>query len=248
MKLAAQSTPVADPCSPRPRAISTPSIRSDSLIFLARTHAGQRQISPPLASKSCTRPAMGSYPSATRPSRAPLQHNSPASEETNTAVSAVFEACSCCPSPTCRGKSARSTGRTATARTSIELSPTLAVAHCALGDSLANGGRYEESIACFERSIALSPSDPQLWAFYTYSALTTLFMGNYDRALRWLDQARSNPNHQYWIHGPPRRRPRPPRSPRRGQRPGRAPAPRGARLLPGLRAREVVLPKGPCAD
>ncbi|MEO0424401.1 MAG: winged helix-turn-helix domain-containing protein [Pseudomonadota bacterium] len=81
----------------------------------------------------------------------------------------------------------------------IALNPTLAVAHCALGDSLAYGGHYEESIACFEKSIALSPNDPQLWAFYTYGALALLFMGNFERALRWLDQARSNPNHQYWT-------------------------------------------------
>ncbi len=82
----------------------------------------------------------------------------------------------------------------------IGLNPTLAVAHCALGDSLAYEGRYEESIRCFEKSIALSPNDPQLWAFYTYGALALLFKRDFEEALRWLDRARSIPNYQYWTN------------------------------------------------
>lgn len=81
----------------------------------------------------------------------------------------------------------------------IELNPTLAVAYCALGDSLAYGGHYEESMAYFEKSIDLSPNDPQLWAFYTYGALALLFNRDFERALRWLDRARSIPNYQYWT-------------------------------------------------
>ncbi|MEM6485608.1 MAG: winged helix-turn-helix domain-containing protein [Pseudomonadota bacterium] len=81
----------------------------------------------------------------------------------------------------------------------IELNPTLAVAYCALGDSLAYGGRYEESMAFFEKSIDLSPNDPQLWAFYTYGALALLFSHDFERALRWLDRARGIPNYQYWT-------------------------------------------------
>lgn len=82
----------------------------------------------------------------------------------------------------------------------INLNPTLAVAHCALGDSLAYEGRYDESIRCFEKSIALSPNDPQLWAFYTYGALALLFKKDFEEALRWLDRARSIPNYQYWTN------------------------------------------------
>lgn len=84
--------------------------------------------------------------------------------------------------------------------TAIAMNPTLAVAHCSLGDSLAYEGRYEESIRCFEKSIELSPNDPQLWAFYTYGALALLFKGDYEESLRWLDKARSIPNYQYWTH------------------------------------------------
>jgi adenylate cyclase len=82
----------------------------------------------------------------------------------------------------------------------IALNPTLAVAHCALGDSLAYEGRYEESIRCFEKSIDLSPNDPQLWAFYTYGALALLFKEDFEMALEWLDRARSIPNYQYWTN------------------------------------------------
>jgi len=82
----------------------------------------------------------------------------------------------------------------------ISLNPTLAVAHCALGDSLAYEGRYEESLRCFEKSIALSPNDPQLWAFYTYGALALLFNKDFEQALHWLDRARSIPNYQYWTN------------------------------------------------
>ncbi|MGH1463163.1 MAG: winged helix-turn-helix domain-containing tetratricopeptide repeat protein [Neptuniibacter sp.] len=82
----------------------------------------------------------------------------------------------------------------------IELNPTLALAHCALGDSLAYEGRYEESLACFEKAISLSPNDPQLWAFYTYGALALIFKKDFDEALEWLDKARSIPNFQYWTN------------------------------------------------
>jgi TolB-like protein len=81
----------------------------------------------------------------------------------------------------------------------ISLNPTLAAAHCGLGDSLAYEGRYEESVACFGKAIALSSNDPQLWAFYTYGALTLLFNNEFERALRWAERAASIPNCQYWT-------------------------------------------------
>lgn len=81
----------------------------------------------------------------------------------------------------------------------ISLNPTFAAAHCGLGDSLAYEGRYEESLACFEKSIELSPNDPQLWAFYTYGALALLFKHDFDTALKWLDKATTIPNYQYWT-------------------------------------------------
>jgi TolB-like protein len=82
----------------------------------------------------------------------------------------------------------------------IALNPTFAAAHCGLGDSLAYEGKYEESLDCFEKAIALSPNDPQIWAFYTYGALAMIFMGEYHRAVEWTEKALSIPNCQYWAN------------------------------------------------
>lgn len=84
-------------------------------------------------------------------------------------------------------------------RAAIELNPSFAAAHCGLGDSLAYEKRYDESIGCFSRAIALSPNDPQLWAFYSYGALALIFKGDYTTALDWTEQAAAIPNCQYWT-------------------------------------------------
>ncbi|NQV45204.1 MAG: winged helix-turn-helix domain-containing protein [Rhodospirillales bacterium] len=81
----------------------------------------------------------------------------------------------------------------------ISLNPTLAAAHCGLGDSLAYEARYEESIGHFEKAIALSPNDPQLWAFYSYGALAHILNQNFHQALEWLGHASIMPNCQYWT-------------------------------------------------
>lgn len=81
----------------------------------------------------------------------------------------------------------------------IELNPSFAAAHCGLGDSLAYEGQYEEALTCFEKAIALSPNDPQLWAFLTYGALVHLFKGDYETALEWSNRASRIPNCQYWA-------------------------------------------------
>ena len=96
---------------------------------------------------------------------------------------------------------ARKEYRTAIAENevAISLNPTFAAAHCGLGDSLAYEGRYEEAINCFEKAIALSPNDPQLWAFLTYGALTCIFNKDFETALNWTDRASRIPNYQYWT-------------------------------------------------
>ena len=65
----------------------------------------------------------------------------------------------------------------------IQLNPTLAPAFCALGDSLAYEGRYEDSIVHFEKAVEMSPNHPQLWAFLSYGALVLLFMREFEKAL-----------------------------------------------------------------
>jgi len=81
----------------------------------------------------------------------------------------------------------------------IKLNPSFAAAHCGLGDSLAYEGNYDNAIACFDRAIALSPNDPQLWAFYSYAAQALLFSKDFEKALRYTEQASAIPNYQYWT-------------------------------------------------
>ncbi len=81
----------------------------------------------------------------------------------------------------------------------VRLNPTFAAAYCAMGDALAYEGRYDESISQFEKAIALSPNDPQLWAFLTYGALALIFKGDFEKALEWAQRASIIPNRQYWT-------------------------------------------------
>ncbi len=81
----------------------------------------------------------------------------------------------------------------------VQLNPTLAPAFCALGDSLAYEGRYDEAVTHFEKAIEMSPNHPQMWAFLSYGALNLLFKGDYDRAVEWAERARTLPNCQYWA-------------------------------------------------
>ncbi|MFT5180212.1 MAG: adenylate cyclase [Alphaproteobacteria bacterium] len=81
----------------------------------------------------------------------------------------------------------------------IKLNPTFAVAYCAMGDSLAYEGRYDEAISQFEKAVALSPNEPQRWAFLSYGALAKIFNEDFESALQWSERASVIPNHQYWT-------------------------------------------------
>ncbi|WP_170481827.1 adenylate/guanylate cyclase domain-containing protein [Ruegeria arenilitoris] len=81
----------------------------------------------------------------------------------------------------------------------IQLNPTLAPAFCALGDSLAYEGRYEEAELQFEKAVDMSPNHPQLWAFLSYGSLNFLFDRQFEKALDWAERAADIPNCQYWA-------------------------------------------------
>jgi TolB-like protein len=83
--------------------------------------------------------------------------------------------------------------------TAVRLNPTLAPAYCALGDSLAYEGRFEEAIPQFEKAVEMSPNHPQLWAFLSYGALAFIFSQDFNRALNWAERALDIPNCQYWA-------------------------------------------------
>jgi len=67
----------------------------------------------------------------------------------------------------------------------IELNPSLAQAHCGLGDSLAYMGRSQEAIPNFEEAVRLSPHDPHRWAFSMYAAIACIFNEEYEQAEEW---------------------------------------------------------------
>jgi TolB-like protein/tetratricopeptide (TPR) repeat protein len=81
----------------------------------------------------------------------------------------------------------------------IELNPTLAVARCGLGDTLAYQGHYVDAMAQFRKALALSPRDPQRWAFLSYGSLALIFKGDFALSLRWAEEALEIPNCQYWA-------------------------------------------------
>jgi TolB-like protein len=81
----------------------------------------------------------------------------------------------------------------------LALNPTFAAAYCGVGDSLCYEGRYEESVARFNRAVQLGSHDPQLWAFYTYGALALLFAERYEEAVDWTLRASAITNCQYWT-------------------------------------------------
>lgn len=89
-------------------------------------------------------------------------------------------------------------GALAELESATELNPTLAIAYCGLGDSLAYEGRTDEAIPYFEKAIALSPFDPHRWAFYSYGALAHLLGGQFGDALDWARKATRVPNCHYW--------------------------------------------------
>ena len=83
--------------------------------------------------------------------------------------------------------------------TAISLNPTFATAYCGYGDSLCFEGQYDEAMERFEKAVALSPHDPQRWAYWTWGALPQIFKQDFETALFWTEQASEIPNCQYWT-------------------------------------------------
>ncbi len=85
-------------------------------------------------------------------------------------------------------------------RTSLQLNPAFAQAHCAMGDALCYSGQAEAAIREFEEAIRLSPQDPWRWAFLSYEALARICLGQYAEAAEAARAALRVPNCQYWAN------------------------------------------------
>ena len=81
---------------------------------------------------------------------------------------------------------------------SIEFNPSLAQAHCGLGDSMTYSGDIDSALVCFEEAVRISPEDPHRWAFWSYMAMAYLFCGRYADAAQWAAWAEGIPNAHYW--------------------------------------------------
>jgi TolB-like protein/Tfp pilus assembly protein PilF len=81
----------------------------------------------------------------------------------------------------------------------LELNAALPVVHCALGDSLACAGRFDEATPYFEKAIALSPYEPHRWAFHAYGAFAHLLAQQHEQAAVWALRAIRVPNCHYWA-------------------------------------------------
>ena len=73
-------------------------------------------------------------------------------------------------------------------RTALELNPSFAHAHHALGFVLTLAGELEEAKSAAIKAIQLSPRDPAIWAFTVCHALTYLLEGDAESALEWANK------------------------------------------------------------
>jgi class 3 adenylate cyclase/TolB-like protein/Flp pilus assembly protein TadD len=71
----------------------------------------------------------------------------------------------------------------------LELNPNLALASAEKGVQLIALGRAKEAPALVEKAIAISPRDPALWLFYHMMGRAYFAMGDYDKAINWLQKS-----------------------------------------------------------
>jgi TolB-like protein/DNA-binding SARP family transcriptional activator len=80
----------------------------------------------------------------------------------------------------------------------IELSPSFAQAHFALGHTLLWAGRAQEAIGLSDRAERLSPRDPHLWTFHHSRAQALFLLGDLKKAEEFGFKAIQQPNATYW--------------------------------------------------
>jgi adenylate cyclase len=87
-------------------------------------------------------------------------------------------------------------GALAEAEVALAMSPNLALAHGAFGETLIHSGRLKEGLAAVETSIRLDPRDPKLVIRLNNLAVGLYFVGEYEAAFEAAKRAvRSNPEY-----------------------------------------------------
>ena len=80
----------------------------------------------------------------------------------------------------------------------IELNPSFAQAHFALGHTLLWSGRGREAIGLSDHAERLSPRDPHLWTFHHSRAQALFLLGDLKMAEEYGIKAIQQPNATYW--------------------------------------------------
>jgi TolB-like protein/class 3 adenylate cyclase len=80
----------------------------------------------------------------------------------------------------------------------IELNPSFAQAHFALGHTLLWAGRAREAIGLSDQAERLSPRDPHLWTFHHSRSQALFLLGDLKKAEEFGMKAIQQPNATYW--------------------------------------------------
>ena len=83
--------------------------------------------------------------------------------------------------------------------TALELNPSYAHAHFAMGFAYTFGGRPAEAIPHFERFEALSPHDPHIWSNQNVHATAYLWLGDLEAAEVFAARSARQPNATRWA-------------------------------------------------
>jgi adenylate cyclase len=83
---------------------------------------------------------------------------------------------------------------------SVDLNPSFAAAHGALGMALGWIGRWEEAIPLHSRAIRLSPHDPALWSFYHNRSFAYFSLDEFDQAIGDAKAAIRAKGDEFWPH------------------------------------------------
>ncbi len=83
-------------------------------------------------------------------------------------------------------------------RTAVEINPNFLVSKFHLGQSLIASGNAEEGVAYIETAVTMGKRDPFRGPAMCWLSMGYLFLGNYEQALDWAENALSVPRVLYW--------------------------------------------------
>ena len=83
---------------------------------------------------------------------------------------------------------------------SLELNPSAALTHSAMGIALADVGRFDEAFRHHDEALRLGQRDPTLPQIMARRAATHYWAGEYEEANEWIKRVVSHPNARLWLY------------------------------------------------